>query len=111
MTTGVLFGLCGAALIAIGAFALLAGPQLLRRILGFNMMGSGIFLLFGSLAARGASGSPDPVPQAMVITGIVVALAGTALALALAARLHDREKEQQDRDTAGREGEHDRLGR
>jgi multicomponent Na+:H+ antiporter subunit C len=83
-----LYALCGAALAGIGLYGLLAGPQLLRRILGFNVMGSGIFLLFGSLAARGgAAAPPDPVPQAMVITGIVVALAATALALALAGRL------------------------
>jgi len=83
-----LYALCGAALAAIGLYGLLAGPQLLRRILGFNVMGSGIFLLFGSLAARSGTGAqPDPVPQAMVITGIVVALAATALALALAGRL------------------------
>jgi multicomponent Na+:H+ antiporter subunit C len=83
-----LYALCGAALAAIGLYGLLAGPQLLRRILGFNVMGSGIFLLFGSMAARSDAGAhPDPVPQAMVITGIVVALAATALALALAGRL------------------------
>jgi len=32
-------------------------------------------------------GGVDPVPQAMVLTGIVVAVAATALALALARRL------------------------
>jgi multicomponent Na+:H+ antiporter subunit C len=83
-----LYALCGAVLACIRLYGLLAGPQLLRRILGFNVMGSGIFLLFGSLAAQsGAAAHPDPVPQAMVITGIVVALAATALALALAGRL------------------------
>jgi multicomponent Na+:H+ antiporter subunit C len=30
----------------------------------------------------------DPVPQAMVLTGIVVAVAATALALALVRKLH-----------------------
>ena len=34
------------------------------------------------------SGLADPVPQAMVLTGIVVSVAATALALALARRLH-----------------------
>lgn len=89
MSTAELFGLCGAALVAIGAYGLIVRVHLLRRILSFNLVGSGIFLLFGSLGARGAEGGPDPVPQAMVLTGIVVSLAATALALALAARLHD----------------------
>ena len=59
--------------------------HLLRRILAFNLMGSGVFLVLIGLAQRG--GVPDPVPQAMVLTGIVVAVAATALALTLARRL------------------------
>lgn len=92
MTAAEIFGLCGAALVAIGAYGLIVRVHLLRRILSFNLVGSGIFLLFGSLSARGAGSGPDPVPQAMVLTGIVVALAATALALVLAARLHDLSK-------------------
>ena len=40
-----------------------------------------------SVGRRGAA-APDPVPQAMVLTGIVVAVAATALALALTRKLH-----------------------
>jgi multicomponent Na+:H+ antiporter subunit C len=52
-------------------------------------MGSGVFLVFGIVARRGAvAGSRfDPVPQAMVITGIVVAFAASAIAVALILRL------------------------
>jgi multicomponent Na+:H+ antiporter subunit C len=89
MTSPILYGLCGAALVAISLYGLIARAHLLRRILGFNVVGSGIFLLFGSLTARHPTSGVDPVPQAMIITGIVVALAGTALAVALAARLHE----------------------
>ena len=39
-------------------------------------------------AARVAGDRPDPVPHAMVLTGIVVAVSATALALALACRIH-----------------------
>jgi multicomponent Na+:H+ antiporter subunit C len=49
-------------------------------------MGSGIFLVLVGLAQR--QNVPDPVPQAMVLTGIVVAVAATALALALVRKLH-----------------------
>jgi multicomponent Na+:H+ antiporter subunit C len=61
----------------------------LRKILAFNLLSSGVFLLFGVVGKRGAAAafSGDPVPQALVITGIVVAAAGTALAVALLLRL------------------------
>jgi multicomponent Na+:H+ antiporter subunit C len=50
-----------------------------------------VFLLFGVVARRGAAAGlgGDPVPQALVITGIVVAFSATALAVALLLRLHD----------------------
>jgi multicomponent Na+:H+ antiporter subunit C len=84
-----LFGLCGAALVGIGLFAVITHPGLLRRIVGFNLLGAGIFLVFGAIARRGAGAgfAGDPVPQAMVITGIVVAFSATALAVALLQRL------------------------
>ncbi|MEH6719870.1 MAG: NADH-quinone oxidoreductase subunit K [Aurantimonas endophytica] len=87
----VLFGLCGAALVGIGLFTVITHPALLRRIVGCNILGAGIFLVFGAVARRGAGGGfdGDPVPQAMVITGIVVAFAATALAIGLLRRLFD----------------------
>jgi multicomponent Na+:H+ antiporter subunit C len=62
----------------------------LRKVIAFNLLGIGVFLVFGVVARRGAAaGLPaDPVPQAMVITGLVVAFAATALALVLTLRLH-----------------------
>ena len=49
-----------------------------------------MFLLFGVIARRGAAAGlgGDPVPQALVITGIVVAFSATAIAVALLLRLH-----------------------
>jgi multicomponent Na+:H+ antiporter subunit C len=86
MTTGLLFALVGVALFALGVAGVALIAQLLRRVLAFNLMGSGAFLVLVGLAQRGDV--PDPVPQAMVLTGIVVAVAATALALALVRRLH-----------------------
>lgn len=86
MSTGLLFALVGAALFPMGVAGLLLQRHLLRRILAFNLMGSGAFLVLVGLAQR--DGTPDPVPQAMVLTGIVVAVAATALALTLARRWH-----------------------
>jgi multicomponent Na+:H+ antiporter subunit C len=89
MTAATIFGLCAAALIGLGLYGLIAHPQPLRKILSFNLLGGGVFLLFGVIARRGAAAgmAADPVPQAMVITGIVVAFAATALAVALLLRL------------------------
>lgn len=84
MTTGLVFALAGAALFAMGAAGVVLLAQILRRILAFNIMGSGAFLVLVGLAQR--DGIHDPVPQAMVLTGIVVAVAATALALALTRR-------------------------
>ncbi|TCR66313.1 NADH-quinone oxidoreductase subunit K [Bosea sp. BK604] len=86
-----LFGLCGAALAGIGLFVVITHSGLLRRIVGFNILGAGIFLVFGAVARRGAGAGfgGDPVPQALVITGIVVAFSATALAVALLQRLFD----------------------
>jgi multicomponent Na+:H+ antiporter subunit C len=89
MSTATLYGLCGAVLVALGLFGLIVHPQPLRKILAFNLIGGGVFLLFGVVARRGAAAGfgGDPVPQALVITGLVVAFAATALAVALLLRL------------------------
>jgi multicomponent Na+:H+ antiporter subunit C len=80
------FGLLGAALVALGLFGLVVQAAVIRKILAFNLLGGGVFLLFGVVARRGAM--VDPVPQAMVITGLVVAFAATALAVVMALRMH-----------------------
>ena len=89
MSEATLFGLCGAALVGLGLYGLICHPGALRKILAFNLIGSGVFLLFGAIARRGAASGfgGDPVPQALVITGLVVAFAATALAVALVLRL------------------------
>jgi multicomponent Na+:H+ antiporter subunit C len=89
MSDATLYGLCGAVLVGLGLFGLIVHPQPLRKILAFNLIGGGVFLLFGAVARRGAAAGfgGDPVPQALVITGIVVAFSATALAVALLLRL------------------------
>lgn len=89
MTPATLYGLLGAALIGVGLYGTMMQATPLRRLLGLNFVGSGVFLLYGVAARRGAAAglAGDPVPQAMVITGIVVAFAATALAVALILRL------------------------
>lgn len=84
MSSSLIYALGGAGLCGIGlaGFALLR--HLLRRLMAFNVMGSGVFLLLVGLAQ--SRDTPDPVPQALVLTGIVVAVAATALAVVLMRR-------------------------
>jgi multicomponent Na+:H+ antiporter subunit C len=82
MTPGLIYALAGVLLFALGLAGVFLLTHALRRILAFNLMGSGAFLTLVGLAQR--DGGVDPVPQAMVLTGIVVAVAATALALTLA---------------------------
>lgn len=91
MTAPILAGLTGAALIGLGIYGLLVLAHPLRKLLAFNLLGSGVFLMFGILARKGAAAgfAADPIPQAMVITGIVVAFSATALAVALLLRLFE----------------------
>ena len=91
MDGATLFGLCAAVLVGLGLYALIVNPQPLRKIVAFNVVGGGVFLLFGTIAHRGAASGwgGDPVPQALLITGLVVAFCATALALAILLRLFD----------------------
>lgn len=88
MTRFLLYTLTGTTLFAVGLYALIAYTNLVRKILALNVMGSAIFLLLVAVAYRNRAAAPDAVPQAMVLTGIVVAVSATALALALARRIH-----------------------
>jgi multicomponent Na+:H+ antiporter subunit C len=86
------FGLCAAIAVGLGLYGLITNPQPLRKIIAFNLLGSGVFLLFGVIGRRGAAAGVgnDPVPQALVITGVVVAFSATALAIALLLRLFQK---------------------
>ena len=81
------YALTGIGLFALGLRGTLLRRSLLGRIIGFNVCGAGVFMLFVAIAYRGPEQVPDPLPHALVLTGIVVAVSATALALALARRL------------------------
>lgn len=91
MSSTIVFGVCAAVLVGLGLYGLIVNPQPLRKLLGFNLMGNGIFLVAAIIARRGGAGGMkvDPVPQALLITAIVVAFAASALAVALMLRLFE----------------------
>lgn len=78
-----IFGLCGAAVIGVGFYGFVVHANILRRLVAFNVIGSGVFLILGAAGDRAPQAAADPVPQALIITGIVVALSATALGVAL----------------------------
>jgi multicomponent Na+:H+ antiporter subunit C len=85
--------LTGVVLFVTGLFALFAVRHLLRKILALQVMSAGVFMVLVALghfrpAGEGAT-SGDPVPHALVLTGIVVSISATAMALALTCRYHE----------------------
>jgi len=79
-----IYALTGGLLASLGLLGFVLHKHLLRRLMAFNLMGSGCFLILTGLA-QSAQGV-DAVPQALVLTGIVVAVSATALALVLIRR-------------------------
>ena len=95
--TSALYGLTGVLLIALGLRSALLQPEILRKILAINVMSVGVFLILITTAYRGPDIAADPVPHALVLTGIVVAVSATALGLALARRLRSHDQDDAER--------------
>jgi multicomponent Na+:H+ antiporter subunit C len=83
-----LYEIVGDILFGMGLYSLVIYSHLFRKIIALNVSGAGVFLFLVAAAERTSGPLPDPVPHAMVLTGIVVAVSATALALALACRIH-----------------------
>jgi len=80
-----IYGLTGVLLFVMGVYGLMTQPHLLKKLLSLNVASAGVFLLMVAMAYRGEK--LDPVPHALVLTGIVISVSATAYAVALAARL------------------------
>ena len=85
--TALLYAVVGALLVALGAHGVITLGHPLRKLVALNFLGSGIFLVLVAGGARLANPLADPVPHAMVLTGLVVAVSATALGLVLILRL------------------------
>ena len=93
LTAQLMYALTGCLLVALGLRTALLHASLLHRVLALNVMGAGVFMLLIAVAYRGPGLPPDPLPHALVLTGIVVAVSATALALALARALHAEQED------------------
>lgn len=93
----------GAALLfSIGLAALFLHPNLIKKIIGLNLMDTSVFLFLAAMGYVEGGRAPimnpgeeellyiNPVPGGLVLTGIVVAVSTTALFLALTCRLYRR---------------------
>lgn len=94
MTANLTLAIAAGVLVACGVYLLLE-RSLTRILLGILMASNGVNLLF--LVSAGPPGTPpivglvaedvsDPLPQAMVLTAIVITMAVAAFVLALAYR-------------------------
>ena len=97
LTTGFL-------LIVIGLWAVVTRVNLIRIILGFGIFSTGLNIVMVALAYVKGRTAPildgavnidnavneivDPVPQALVLTAIVIGLGVTSLMLAFAMKMH-----------------------
>ena len=89
-------------LILIGLYAVLIKKHLIKIVIGLSIVDAGINLLFVAVGYISGGTAPifspgnedaaahmvDPVPQALVLTAIVIGFAVTALALSLVIRLY-----------------------
>ena len=89
-------------LFAIGLATLFLHPNLIKKIIGLNLMDTAVFLFLAAMGYIDGGIAPiidltgkehlyiNPVPGGLVLTGIVVAVSTTALFLALTCRLYQR---------------------
>ena len=89
-------------LFGIGFTALLLHQNLIKKIIGLNIMDTAVFLFLttqGYITGRSApilteglssAGYVNPIPSGLVLTGIVVSVSVTAVMLALTIRLFRR---------------------
>ncbi len=91
MTPDLIYGVTGIAVFAIGLVGAIVAQNRLRRVLALKLCSVGAGFVLIVAAWRSPPDAPDPVPHALVITGIVVMVSATAVALALIRRIHSLE--------------------
>jgi multicomponent Na+:H+ antiporter subunit C len=92
-------------LFCIGACALVFNPNLIKKLIGFDLMDNSIYLMLTSAGyidnriapivtdfstAPSAQTYVNPIPAGLVLTGIVVSVSVTAFALALVVRIYKK---------------------
>ncbi len=98
-----IFGSC-IILFLIGLYAIVTKRNLIKIAIGFAFIEYSVNLLFALIGFKRNALAPiitrldtphnfvDPIPQALVLTAIVIALGTTALMLTVILRIHNRYK-------------------
>ena len=93
------FYLCSIAIFLIGFHTLLTHSNLIKKVIGMNIMETAIFLFIVSIGYIRDRHPPivveaerhmmiNPLPSALVLTGIVVGVSLTAFALSMIVKLY-----------------------
>ncbi len=88
-------------LFLIGLYTVISKHNLIKKFMGINIMETAVFafIIAAGMIADGdapivgegaAAPFANPLPQALILTGIVVAVSTTSLALALMVRIYRR---------------------
>lgn len=89
-------------LISIGLYCVVVKKNLIKIVIGIGIMEYGVNLFFILIGYRHGGTAPimdssvagatfvDPLPQALVLTAIVIGLAVTALMVSIAVRLYEK---------------------
>jgi multicomponent Na+:H+ antiporter subunit C len=87
------------ALMMIGFYAVIARPNLVKKVAGLFVFQTSVFILYISMAKVGGGTAPiladgielysNPLPHVLILTAIVVGVATTALGLALVVRINE----------------------
>lgn len=87
-------------LFCIGLYTIIVRRNIIKKLIGLNIMETAVFFFYISLGYLDGGIAPirvggadpsrmvNPIPQALILTGIVVAVSVTALALALVILLY-----------------------
>ena len=93
-----MYYLVSVVLFVIGFHTMLTHNNLIKKIMGMNIMDTALFLFFVSIGYIRRGQAPilisgvekyvNPVPSALILTGIVISVSFTAFALALVVLLY-----------------------
>lgn len=88
-----IYAMMALALLFIGFAGMILNRSAIKKLIGLNIMGVGVFAFLIVIAYRNGD-QPDPIPHAMVLTGIVVAVSATGFCLNIIKKAHGDAQEE-----------------